>query len=149
MFTVSQVKGTWEVYVHPNYYGMLMFAQATPAGSRLLRISGSGVAGLSTWATLGRDRKTRAVVINRATTGSRLVEIRAPSATTTATIELMRAASITAKTGITIGGQSFGAQTSTGELAGSPQTTTVMPVKGRYSFRLPRASAALLTYSSR
>jgi hypothetical protein len=145
MFTVSQVNGTWEVYVHPNYYGLLMFARATPPGSRLLRISGSGGAGLSTWATIGADRTRRVVVINKQTAGSRVVEISAPAGAGSATLELMRAPAITSKTGITIGGQGFGAQTSTGELAGTPQTTTVKPSKGRYTFTLPAASAALLT----
>jgi len=145
MFTVSRVNGTWEVYVHPNYYGLLMFAQATPAGSRLLRISGSGGAGLSTWATLATDRTRRVVVINKRTAGSRVVEISAPAGTGSATLELMRAPAITSTTGITIGGQGFGAQTGTGELAGTPQSTTVKPSKGRYTFTLPAASAALLT----
>jgi hypothetical protein len=31
-------KGRWHSYVHPQYYGMMMFAQGAPAGSRLLRI---------------------------------------------------------------------------------------------------------------
>ena len=145
MFTVSAVNGTWQVYVHPNYYGLLMFAQATPPGSKLLSISGSGGAGLSTWATLGPDRTRRVVVINKRTAGSRVVQIRAPAGARAATLELMRAPAITSKTGITIGGQGFGAQTTTGELAGTSQATTLKPSKGRYTFTLPAASAALLT----
>jgi hypothetical protein len=145
MFTVSQVNGTWEVYVHPNYYGLLMFAQATPPGSRLLGISGSGSVGLSTWATIAPNRTTRVVVINKRTAGSRQVEVRAPAGAGSATLELMRAPAITATTGITIGGQGFGAQTSTGELAGTPQSTTLKPSNGHYTFTLPAASAALLT----
>jgi Glycosyl hydrolase family 79 C-terminal beta domain len=147
MFTVSQVNGTWEVYVHPNYYGLLMFAKSTPPGSRLLHISGPGGAGLSTWATIGADHTTRVVVINKRTAGSRLVEIRATGGAGSATLELMRAPAITSKTGITIGGRGFGAQTSTGELAGGLQTTTLKPSKGRYTFTLPAVSAALLTIS--
>jgi hypothetical protein len=145
MFTVSQVNGTWEMYVHPNYYGLLMFAQATPPGSRLLRISSSGSAGLSTWGTIGPDRTTRLVVINKQTAGSRVVEIRVPAGAGGATLELMRAPAITSKTGITIGGQGFGAQTSTGELAGTSQATTLKPSQGDYTFTLSAASAALLT----
>ena len=147
MFTVSQVKGIWEVYVHPSYYGLLMFAQATPPGSRLLRISGSSAAGLSSWATIGTDHKTRVVVINKSTSTARRVEVRAPAHATTAALELMQAPSIGSKTGITIGGQGFGAQTSTGELAGTPQTQTLQQRNHEYSFKLPPASAALLTIS--
>jgi hypothetical protein len=147
MFTISQVNGTWEVYVHPNYYGLLMFAQATPPGSRLLRVSGSAAARVSTWATRGRDGKTRVVVINKSTRNPRPVAIKAPAGATTATMELMRAPSITAKTGITIGGRGFGAQTSTGEPAGTPQTPTLERVRHAYRFKLPPASAALVTIS--
>jgi hypothetical protein len=147
MFTVSQVNGTWQVYVHPNYYGLLMFAQATPPGSRLARVSGSAAAGVSTWATRGTDGKTRVVVINKSTSRPRPVTVKAPAGATTATMELMRAPSITAKTGITIGGQGFGAQTSTGELAGTPQIPTLKQVRHAYRFKLPPASAALVTIS--
>ena len=145
MFTVTQTNGVWEVYVHPVYYGMLMFAQATPPGSRLERISGTSAAGLSSWATLGRDGRTRVVVINKNTRSSRSVSVKAPAGASTATLELMQAPSVTSTIGITIGGQGFGAQTSTGELAGTPQTTTLKPSKGHYTFTLPAASAALLT----
>jgi hypothetical protein len=145
MFTVSHVNGTWNVYVHPNYYGLLMFAQATPPGSRLLRTSGPSGGGLSTWATLGTNGTTRVVVINKSTSRARAVAIRAPAKAASATLELMQAPSITSKTGITIGGQGFGAQTSTGELAGTPQTPTLKLKRHEYSFKLPPASAALVT----
>jgi hypothetical protein len=59
----------------------------------------------------------------------------------------MRAPSIGSKTGITIGGQGFGAQTSTGQLAGSLQTPTLKQRHNAYSFKLPPASAALVTIS--
>ncbi|MGZ6703997.1 MAG: glycosyl hydrolase family 79 C-terminal domain-containing protein [Solirubrobacteraceae bacterium] len=145
MFTVSQVNGTWEVYVHPNYYGLLMFAQATPPGSRLLRISGPTAGGLSTWATLATDGTTRVVVINKSTSRARAVAIRARAKATSATLELMRAPAITSKTGITIGGQGFGGQTSTGQLAGTAQTPTLKQAHHQYAFTLPPASAALVT----
>jgi hypothetical protein len=51
--------------------------------------------------------------------------------------------------GITIGGQGFGAQTTTGELAGTSQATTRKPSTGHYTFTLPAASAALLTIPRR
>ncbi|HEY1510835.1 MAG TPA: glycosyl hydrolase family 79 C-terminal domain-containing protein, partial [Solirubrobacteraceae bacterium] len=117
MFTVTEADGAWHVYVHPVYYGMLMFAQATPPGSRLLRVASSSAGGLSTWATLGRDGTRRVVVINKDTHATRSVVVDAPMGAGTATLELMRAPSITATTGITIGGQGFGADTSTGQLA--------------------------------
>jgi hypothetical protein len=133
------------VYVHPAYYGMLMFAHATPPGSRLLRTSGPAASGLSTWATLGRDGATRVALINKDLRNPRLVAVRAPSGTTAGTVELLRAPSIRATSGITLAGQSFGAQTSTGQLAGPAQIMTLKPARNRFSVRLPAGSAALLT----
>jgi hypothetical protein len=147
MFTVTRANGTWEVHVQPTYYGLLMFAQATPPGSRLLRTFGPSGGGLSTWATLATDGTTRVVVINKSTSSARAVAIRTPTRAATATLEMMRAPSISAKTGITIGGQGFGAQTSTGQLAGGPQTRTLKQARHAYSFKLPPATAALVTIS--
>ena len=39
-FDVSHTAGTWSAVVHPEYYGLLMFARAAPAGARLLAVSG-------------------------------------------------------------------------------------------------------------
>jgi hypothetical protein len=52
---------------------------------------------------------------------------------------------VTAKSGVTLGGQSFGAQTATGRLAGAAQPASVTPAGGEYLVRLPAASAAMLT----
>ena len=46
---------------------------------------------------------------------------------------------------MTIGGQTFGAQTTTGTLPGPPATTPVDPASGTYTVSLPAGSAALLT----
>ena len=43
-----------------------------------------------------------------------------------------------------LAGQSFGPQTSTGVLAGRPQTASVAEDDGRYPVALPPASAAML-----
>ena len=39
LFDFTQTDGRWQATVHPLYYGALMFAQAAPAGSRLLQIA--------------------------------------------------------------------------------------------------------------
>ena len=39
LFTFAREHGSWRAFVEPEYYGMLMFAQAPPPGSRLLGIS--------------------------------------------------------------------------------------------------------------
>ena len=115
---VSQVHGQWQAVVHPEYYGLMMFAQAAPAGSQLLRITGNGSSGLTAWATRAPDGHVRVVLINRGSR-ARTAVVRIPSASGPATVERLQAPSLDSTTGVTLGGQTFGAATSTGLLAGT------------------------------
>jgi hypothetical protein len=137
--------GTWELHVHPEYYGMMMFAQAAPAGSRLLQLSWQLADGVKAWATRSSNGVIRVVLINKRLSGSRTARIRIPSVRGPAAVERLEAPGVHATGGVTLGGQSFGSATSTGMLAGKPQTTTVSPVGGAYVISLPAASAAMLT----
>ena len=143
LFGFSHVNGVWHGYVHPVYYGLMTFAQAAPAGSRLLRTTTPG-GGLKVWATKDRDGHVRVVLINKNLGRSRAIAVRGPAAAT-ATLELLRAPGIGAKLGITLGGQGFGAITTTGVLPAPTSATTVRATNGRYLIQLPPASAALLT----
>jgi hypothetical protein len=71
--------------------------------------------------------------------------VRAASAIGPAALERLEAPAVTAKSGVTLAGQSFGAQTATGLLAGAAQPTSVTQTGGEYLVRLPAASAAMLT----
>jgi hypothetical protein len=145
LFGIGEVNGRWQARVSPVYYGALMFAQAAPAGSRLLAISGTAGADVDAWATRAPDGTIHVVLINDDTRHSHAVAVELPSAGGPATLEWLRAPSIGALSGVTLGGQSFGAQTDTGLLAGAPVTASVAPVAGEYLVRLPVASAAMLT----
>ena len=145
LFTFKQVNGQWQGSVHPDYYGLLMFAQAAPAGSRLLNSSSTAGATLRTWATLAPDGHVRVVLINTDTARAQSVAVRAASAIGPAALERLEAPAVTAKSGVTLAGQSFGAQTATGLLAGAAQPTSVTQTGGEYLVRLPAASAAMLT----
>jgi hypothetical protein len=144
LFDSSQARGRWQSAVHPEYYGMMMFAQAAPAGSRLLALSWSARAGLEAWATRAPDGRIRVVLINRLP-GPQTVDVRVPSRSATATLERLQAPSLGAQSQTTLGGQSFGAQTATGLLAGRPQLPTIAPVSGSYKVSVPGYSAAMLT----
>jgi hypothetical protein len=147
LFTFKRVNGEWQGDVHPDYYGLLMFAQAAPAGSRLLKISGPTRGAFRAWATLAPDGHVRVVLINTNPARAQLVTVRAPSAVAPAALQRLSARGLTAKSGVSFGGQSFGSETSTGMLAGTVQPTPVAPAAGEYHVTVPAASAALLTLS--
>lgn len=146
LFTFSEADGRWHALVEPEYYGLEMFAQAAPAGSRLLTVSPADpdAGHLQAFATRAPDGTMRVAVINDGP-GAHVVRVRAPSATQTGTLELLTAPSLTARNDVTLGGQSFGATTTTGLLAGTQNTVTVARASGGYTMKVPSASAALLT----
>jgi hypothetical protein len=61
-----------------------------------------------------------------------------------ASLDWLRAPKVNSTSGVTLGGQSFGSQTSSGTL-GAPQTQPVLSVAGSYTVDVPAASAVLLT----
>ncbi|HUO74536.1 MAG TPA: glycosyl hydrolase family 79 C-terminal domain-containing protein [Solirubrobacteraceae bacterium] len=142
MFSFRRLNGSWRGYVRPIYYGLLTFARAVPAGSTLLRVSGPG-GSLSSYATRAPDGRIRVVLINKDLGRSRLIAVRAPGDAEGA-LQLLRAPSIGARTGVTLGGRSFGAPTRSGVLP-APARTIVHKAHGRYVIELPPATAALLT----
>jgi Glycosyl hydrolase family 79 C-terminal beta domain len=144
LFNFSQTQSGWQGLVHPEFYGMLLFAQAFPPGAHLLPVSvASGP--VKVWATAAPDGKTRVVLINKDTTTPVTVQVNLANSNGPATLERLTAPSITATSGVTLGGQSFGNSTQTGTLAGPQQTATVQPLLGSYAVTLPAASAAMLT----
>jgi Glycosyl hydrolase family 79 C-terminal beta domain len=144
LFTFTRVHGRWRAAVEPDYYGLAMFAQAAPPGSRLLRVSPAGPPGLETWATRAPDGTLRVTLINEGTR-TRVIAVRAPAGVGAATgrLERLQAPSITATGRVTLAGQRFGA--ASGLPVGRRRTAVVAPRNGRYTIRVPAASAALLT----
>jgi hypothetical protein len=145
LFGFTDTAGQWSATVRPEYYGLLMFAQAAPTGSTLLRTTEVNGTGVQSWAVLAPDHSVRVVLINDSMTESRPVLVSAPRNAGPATLERLLAPSAGATSGVTLGCQSFAAQTTTGVLAGTPCTTTVRDPGGVYSVTLPAASAAMLT----
>jgi Glycosyl hydrolase family 79 C-terminal beta domain len=137
--------GKWSMRVHPEFYGMVMFAQAAPAGSHLLRVSAKLPSGIKVWATRARTGAVHVVVINKRLSGAQTVRLRIAGATGTASVEQLQATNVHATSGVTLGGQTFGAATSTGLLSGPPAGLTVAPAGGTYSVRVPAASATMLS----
>jgi hypothetical protein len=147
LFDFSTAHGHPRASVHPLYYGALMFAQAAPAGSRLLRVVSHSQGPLRAWATLAPDHRVRVLLINDSLSSSAAAVVRTPVAPGPASLERLRAGSAYATSGVTLGGRTFGASTATGVLAPAlPQAVT--PRGGTYSVALGAGSAALLTLPS-
>jgi hypothetical protein len=143
LFTFRRGGDGWRAFVHPDYYGMLMFSQAFPPGGRLLPVH-ARAGRVKVWATRGRDGRIRVALINEDSRPHQL-ELQLPPAAQTARLSWLRAPNVTATAGVTLGGQSFGAETSTGRLAGASSVKTVSQLLGWYSIRVPAYSAGLLT----
>jgi hypothetical protein len=145
LFTFSQSHGTWRAFVHPNYYGMLLFAQAFPPGGQLMPVSAPG-GPLKLWATHAPDGRTRVVVINKDTKNGYQVKVQVPGADIVgqASLDWLQAPRVDSTSGVTLGGQSFGDATTTGTLP-PPQSQPVLSVAGNYTIDVPPASAAVLT----
>jgi hypothetical protein len=146
LISATNTGGTWSSFVHPQYYGMMLFAQAAPPGSWLLHVTGASGT-LRAWATRAPNGQLRVVLINDDPRVPRSLAVRLPGKHGSATMALLRAPSLGAKAGVTLGGQSFGARTTTGRLAGKQTLTTVKPSGSSYSVQLPAGSAGLLTVS--
>jgi hypothetical protein len=144
-FTYSASARRWTAAIHPLYDGALMFAQAAPAGSRLLHFSDGATHQLRAWATRGTDHQVRILLINDATSGSTLVHVRAPDGygQSIGTVERLRAPSAAATGDVTLGGHRF-SQTLTGS-APTPELQSLRPRGGVETIGLPAASAALVT----
>jgi hypothetical protein len=143
-FTFTQRFSTWSAFVHPLYYGALAFSQAFPPGAHLLNVT-APAGSVKVWATQGADGHTRVVLINKSADTPVSVQLTLPGdATAPISSETLSAPSLSATDGVTLGGQTFGASTTTGTLPGTPTSTPVAPNLGTYTVLLPAASAMLL-----
>jgi hypothetical protein len=143
LFTVTHPGGQWQAFVHPEYYGMLLFGQAFPPGARLLPASApSGP--VRAWATSAPDGRTHVVLINK-DSAAHTVRLQMPTSLSSATLEWLQAPSAASTSGVTLGSRSFGPETTTGTLPGSPVTQPVIPLLGTYTIDMPAASAVMLT----
>jgi hypothetical protein len=147
-FTVAEARGRWRAQVEPEYYGLRLFAEAAPAGSRLLGVRGAPHSvSLSAWATRATDGTERLVLIDKDPGRARTVRIAVPAGMggRDVTVERLTAPSVAARGGIRLGGRTYGAVTTTGEI-GAPRTTRAPPGGGRtVVVRVAGGSAALVT----
>ncbi len=142
-FTFSHQR-SWSAFVHPEYYGMLMFAQAFPPGSRLLPVT-APAGPLKVWAVHTADGHTQVVVINKDPSNDYQVQLQVPGAEMAgqASLDWLKAPSVSSTNGVTLGGRTFGDSSTSGTLP-PPQWQPVLSVGGSYPIDVPAASAVLL-----
>jgi hypothetical protein len=146
MITAKHSASGWTVSVEPEYYGLLTFAGAAPAGSHLLRISNPGLAHFYQFAVRAPDGSERVVLTNVGSV-ARTIGITASGTRGTGSLSLLSAKSLSATGGTTLAGQSLSSRA--GQLTGTPSLTLVRPnAKGVYAVRVPAHAAAILTLSA-
>ncbi len=68
-----------------------------------------------------------------------------PGAPASGSVETLTAPAVNATSGVSLGGQTFGAETGTGALPAPPGTTPISSAAGTFTIAVPPASAAMLT----
>lgn len=141
MFTLSSGVLT----VEPLYYGMRFFSLAVPAGATPVTATvAPATPTLHAWASLGPDGKTRLALLSLDAATGGTVTVQAPSASG-ATLTRLHAPAADAKSGLTLGGQTWDASTD-----GTPQgTTAAEPVifdQGSATIALPPLDAVVVTF---
>ena len=146
MITARHSASGWSVSVEPEYYGLLTFAGAAPAGSHLLRISNPGLAHFYQFAVRAPDGSERVVLTNVGSV-ARTIGVTASGTRGTGSLSLLSAKSLNATGGTTLAGQRLSSRT--GQLTGTPSLTLVRPnAQGVYAVRVPAHAAAILTLSA-
>jgi len=149
LFTPRRIDGRWESTVSAEYYGLMLFARAAPAGSRLLAVRGAESGGVQTWATRAEDGTVRITMVNAGARARALSLTIAGEGFARAELERLTAPNVRAHGGVELDGQSFGTSTFTGRLAGRTGSASVAASHGRYAVAVPGDSAALLVLSPR
>jgi hypothetical protein len=131
--------------VRPLLYGMLLFDRAVPNGARLMRVAQRRSDPVKVWATRDAVRAVRVAVINKDPRHPHVVSLKLPRGLGSGTLERLLAPTLASRSGVTFAGQSFEAGAFDGRLHGAVRSTRVARRGRIYRFRLPAASAALLT----
>ncbi|MBC8123175.1 MAG: hypothetical protein H7Y22_15225 [Gemmatimonadaceae bacterium] len=146
-FKFTESGGVYTPTINPLYYGIMLFANATANQARLLPVSTTDTGNIKIWATKDNQGTTRVVALNKDLNVSGNARIQLAGTSGSATLVRLSAPSISAKTGLTLAGQTFDG-TKTGKPVGTYTSTSLNSSSGTYVFSLPKGSAAMLTIPS-
>ena len=134
--------------VNPEYYGLLLAAQAMPAGTRMITPQATSSRGnVKVWGTLDPSGTLRLVLLNKDRRAAGEVDVHAHGRGA-GTLSRLQAPSLDARTGVSLGGATLDGSTD-GRLRGGGGGERLEPDQGTYRFFLPAGSGALLTMGLR
>jgi hypothetical protein len=133
-------------FIHPLYYGLLLFQAATAQGTQLLPVNLVTSSNLTAWATVDTSGTPRLVIINKDETATGTVEVTEPGFNTASVLRLT-APSYTSSAGVTFAGQTFDGSTD-GTIQGSKNVETITGTNGVFQLPMPITSAALVIFSN-
>jgi hypothetical protein len=135
--------GVFTNTVYPCYYSLFAFGSAR--GQQFLPVKVSSSANITAYAlSKGATDAVTLYIVNKDMSASGQVQIELSSAAHAASYVELTAPSLTSYVqDVTLGGVQF--SDTTGELTGSPQTTSVQPSNGIYTVTLPNATAIIMT----
>jgi len=156
MFTFNTVTGTSGQntytlnYVLPQYYGVLMFQEATQNAAKFLPVTTTATGNQVVYGWLDASNTIRILVLNKDETGTGTVSFTLPTGYSSGTVKRLLEAtpnmtpSYLSTAGVTLGGQSFDTSTD-GTIQGSAYVETIAPAGTTYTVAMPVTSAALIT----
>jgi hypothetical protein len=150
-FTLIWNTQAWLGVVNPEFYGLLLFSQATADHAQLLPRSREVYLrrGLNLWDYSFLDpvkHEVRTALLNMDPHASGTAVLDAGSGFgSTATVRRLTARSLRSQSGITWAGQHYAAPTADGRLIGSPQLETIHRVRRQFRVAIAPASAILVT----
>jgi hypothetical protein len=133
-------------FIHPVYYGLLFFQEATGNGAQLLPVNLVTSSNLSAWAAVDSSGTTRLAIINKDETSTGTVAVN-EAGYSKATVLRLQAPSYSSTSGVTLAGQTFDGSTD-GTLQGSQTVQTITGTNGVFQLTMPVTSAALVVFSN-
>jgi hypothetical protein len=137
-----QYSGT-TVTVLPLYYGLRLASMTIAGGGKLLPVTVNVGATVHGFATLGSDGKVRVLLVSLDTANGGMVSVNVPGAKS-ASLVRMHAPMLSAKTGITLGTQTWDGSTD-GTPMGTATSETLTIQGGAIAVPLPALDAVVIT----
>ena len=132
--------------VRPLFYGLQLFEEATISSGSLLPVTLNTQANIKVWALKGVDGEVRIVILNKDETNTGPVKLTI-SGYSTATVIRLLAPSLSSKTNVTLGGQTYDGSPD-GNMLGITSTESITGTGGSFTLTMPTVSAALVTLSN-